>query len=270
MRAYVSALSVPKLGSRPEECEDAFSITPQVAPDEIIDTKPILVAVADGASESLLARHWAKTLTTTIVRAAKKNPNVVSNGDTFAKAILHAINEWDAWLAGYLAHREEQHNPIRWYERPGLERGAHSTLIAAHFAESSTESGKWHASALGDACLFQIRDDILVQAFPITHSTDFDSSPALLGSSNRDVKLISLRVQLTSGDYRAGDQFFLGTDALAAWFLENLEGGGRPWEPLRDVSCNADPEEFNLWVEQQRLNGRMRNDDVTVVHVDLG
>jgi hypothetical protein len=270
MRAFISALSTPKLGSLDEECEDAFSVSPQVSSDELIEGVPVLVSVADGASESLLSRHWAKTLTTTMVKASAENPDAVRQGQTFADTVLDAIDEWDGWLEKYLAKREELLNPIRWYEEPGLERGSHSAVLTAYFAHSLGETGDWYASALGDVCLFQVRDDNLLYSFPLAHSSDFNNAPALLNSKNRDVEIISLRVEVASGSYAVGDQFFVGTDALAAWFFARFEEGGRPWETLRDVTRSGDAQEFSAWVQDERSSGRMRNDDVTVVNVDLG
>lgn len=267
---YLSALSTPKLGNSAQECEDAHAVYPKVAPDEIIDTGPVVVAVADGASESLLAKNWANILATTLVQVATANPGSVSDGADFAVAVRHATRKWDDWLENYLNYRAESRNPIRWYEQPGLERGAHSAVLVAYFTLCSSHSGEWHAGAIGDVCLFQVRDNMLIQSFPITSSTDFTNSPALLNSKIRDGHLVATRTKFVSGDYMQGDQFFVGTDALAAWFLAGFEEGGRPWEALQEFSYHDDAREFTTWVQEERSSGRMRNDDVTVVHVDLG
>jgi hypothetical protein len=42
--------------------------------------------------------------------------------------------------------------------------------------------GRWHSAALGDTCLFHVRGGQLEVAFPLTQSSDFDTSPSLLGS----------------------------------------------------------------------------------------
>jgi hypothetical protein len=270
MRAFVSTLSTPKAGSTDEECEDACAVDPVVNADEIIDLGPILACVADGASESLLSKHWARTLTAAMVRVIRLTPEVCWKAGDFAEAVQYATNEWDNWLSHYLVEREELHRPVRWYEQPGLERGAHATVLAARFGESTTDLGDWHAGAIGDTCLFQVRDDQLIHSFPATSSLDFGSSPSLVNSKNKDLSVLARHASFASGSYVAGDQFFIGTDALAAWFLDSSEQGGRPWEPLSDVSRGGDQQEFGAWVEQERQAERMRNDDVTVVHVDLG
>jgi hypothetical protein len=265
MWAYVSTLSVHKDGATPDECEDAAGVVPVVPRDEAIDG-PISVAVSDGASESMLARPWARLLVDSMVEAVRKNPDVLHSGDGFAQAIVDAVDDWGFWLSEYIADREAADRPIRWYEQPGLDRGAYATLLAFQL----TESGLWHAAALGDSCLFQVRDSHLVHAFPVDTAIALGTSPALLNSRNRDEVLISSKVGLAGGDYEEGDHFFLGTDALAHWFLTEVEQDGRPWEVLRDLSAAGSAEQFAKWVAEQRAGGRMRNDDVTLVHVDLG
>lgn len=270
MRAFMTALSAPKLGNRDEECEDAYAVHPSVPSDETIEIGPILASVADGASESLLAGSWAAVLTKTVTELARRDMDIFRERSVFAASIVAAIDKWEAWLEDYLLSREARSSPIRWYEKPGLERGAYATLVAASFLDSSGESGTWSAAAIGDSCLFQVRGNRLLQAFPVQKAEDFDSSPHLLNSKNRDAEIIARRVEILSGSFIVGDQFFFGTDALACWFLTHSESGRSPWNLLRDISCRDDPQYFTQWICEERAAGRMKNDDVTLVHVDFG
>ena len=43
------------------------------------------------------------------------------------------------------------------------------------------------------------------------------------------------------------------------------EEGGRPWETLRDLTEIG----FAEWVSEARRTSGLRNDDVTLVHVDV-
>jgi hypothetical protein len=72
-------------------------------------------------------------------------------------------------------------------------------------------------------------------------------------------------VRLANGSVAEGDDFFVCTDALAAWFLARAEEGSRPWETLRDLTEAS----FADWVSLVRRTGELRNDDVTLVHVDI-
>ena len=96
-------------------------------------------------------------------------------------------------------------------------------------------------------------------------SADFDTSPALLGSCNSHPDVIRDRVRFAAGTVAEGDDFFVCTDALAAWFLARTEEGGQPWETLRDLSDIG----FSDWVAQARISDGLRNDDVTLIHVDI-
>ncbi|WP_199438841.1 protein phosphatase 2C domain-containing protein [Umezawaea beigongshangensis] len=267
MRSFISTMSVQKDGSRPHETEDASAVLPDVARDEEVEGQ-VLAAIADGASESVLAGPWARLLAESFVHAAATRPNTLRNRRTFGRAVLGVVHEWEDWLAGYVADREANDRPIRWYEQPGLDRGAYATLLA--FQLAGTHGQRWYAAAMGDSCLFQVRDGALSRTFPLDSAEEFGTSPNLLNSRNTDEDLIAERVRLTQGSYREGDQFFLATDALAAWFLAEKERDGAPWDVLRELACSGTDEDFADWVTKQRGNGDMRNDDVALVHVDLG
>jgi hypothetical protein len=74
----------------------------------------------------------------------------------------------------------------------------------------------------------------------------------------------------TRGKWRAGDRFYLMTDALAQWFLARHEAGQKPWQVIGKAL--ADPETgvaFPAWVEDLRDKGGLCNDDVTISAIAL-
>ncbi|MEU4805815.1 protein phosphatase 2C domain-containing protein [Actinosynnema sp. NPDC023587] len=266
---YTSSLRAPKQGNSPRECEDAHLVLPRCEPDDWL-TGPVCAAVADGASESLLAGEWATLLATSATGAAREDEDVLRDGERFAAALVDAGEAWREWLVGYVAAREADDRPIAWYEQPKLDRGPHSTVLAARFAGGPSATTRWDAAALGDSCLFHIRDDRLLRAFPVESSAAFDNSPGLVNAFERDLALLARHVRTASGEAEQGDQVFLCTDALAAWFLHETERGQRPWQVLGEFTPHGDLDGFSAWLERVRAEGAMRNDDVTVVHVDLG
>lgn len=269
MAAYVSVLRVPKAGSTDDECEDAAAVIPEPELDEWL-REPLFAAVADGASESLLARDWANLLANAVLRQAVQDSGTLRGRDRFAGVLVDAGKQWNAWVMDYVTQREARGQPIAWYERPKLNRGAYSTLLSAHFDWGPSQSANWHAAAMGDSCLFQVRNEQLIHAFPVESSADFANTPALVNSNNSDRALLAAHIQLTSGIAEQGDQFFLCTDALAAWFLEEVENFSRPWVELRNFTCVGDRGGLADWLRDLRAHRRIRNDDVAVVHVDLG
>ncbi len=125
--------------------------------------------------------------------------------------------------------------------------------------------GDWRSAAIGDTCLFHIRGGRLRCAFPLDQSGSFNTSPALLGSCDADRGVIADHVRFAAGTVAEGDDFFVCTDAMAAWFIACVEEGGRPWETLRDLTETG----FAEWVSEARWTGGLHNDDVTLVHVDI-
>lgn len=92
------------------------------------------------------------------------------------------------------------------------------------------------------------------------------SIPApLLGSFDVDPEPIVAHLRFAEGTVAEGDDFFVCTDALAAWFLARAEQGGWPWETLRDLTEIG----FAEWVSKARQTSGLRNDDVTLVHLDV-
>ncbi len=270
MAAWVSVLRVPKAGSSEDECEDAAAVLPTSGAADWVEW-PVSVVVADGASESLLAKDWAQHLVHSLVDLGGQDARTVRDRVGFAEAIAQASRHWSDWIAEYPDRRLAAGRPVQWYEVPKLEKGAYATVLAARFEDGSVgQRSVWCAAALGDSCLFQVRGDELLLAFPIMSAADFDSTPALVNSRGHDQTILATRVDLADGDAKFGDQFFLCTDALSAWFLGEVERGGAPWEELYDFTRVSDTVGFAKWLAALRSAGRMRNDDVTVVHVDLG
>jgi hypothetical protein len=269
MGAFVSVLRVPKNGNAEDECEDAAAVLPVSQPGEWVD-EPVWAAVSDGASESLLAGDWANLLAHAIIELAQEDERILYVHDRFATALLNISSQWDDWLAEYLAEREVRGRPVRWYEQPKLIRGAYATLLAAHFPHNvKNNSTRWHAAAIGDSCLFHVHENELMSAFPITSASRFNLDPKLVNSRNRDHALLASRAEMASGQCEPGDEFFMCSDALACWFLGQIEKGVLPWRILKNLSYPCDAHEFSAWATSLRKDGQMRNDDVTLVHIDL-
>jgi hypothetical protein len=274
MRASVIAYWAAKAGNTQAEYEDAWQVNPGTGIE--VPGESVVVAVADGATESMLARLWAAM----IADGFAASPDALSNPSFFAEKAIELTALWPATVDEYTAERENTANPLRWYERAGIGKGAFAAVLALRLSVAAeclhrTEGrhsraaaggvGRWICAALGDTCVFHVRGGQLTVAFPVTRSADFDRSPALLGSLDVRRQTIMEHVRLAEGEVAQGDDFFVCTDALACWFLGKAEEGGRPWETLRDL----DDDKFTDWLSVARETHHMRNDDVTLVHVDV-
>jgi hypothetical protein len=267
MLTFASTFAVPKRGSTVEEYEDATWVGPDGDGSGEVHVQSLAVALADGASESLLAGRWARRL----VKMFGTSKNAAGSRAGFVSAYKEAVSSWDSELRVYMAEREERGAPIQWYEEPGLAKGAYATILAVQFTDS--KAGRpplWRAVALGDSCLFQVRDESLYASFPVVNASAFSYQPPLLASRGTDTEMLRRHINMQGNDWERGDSFYLATDALAAWFLRSYEAHGKPWEPLRDMGIPpAAPADFAVWVDEQRDLGQMHNDDTTLVRIDM-
>lgn len=264
MRGYVSIFRAPKAGSTLAEYEDAATVGPPPVGEGDFAECRLCAAVADGASEAMLAGRWARNLVTAFT--------VAPPSADLAAVLGEAVAAWDADVDSYLAEREADGRPIQWYEEPGLARGAFATILGMRLIDkvrTFSLEGQFDAWALGDACLFQVRDDVLFAAFPIDDPAAFGSSPDLAASRPSDFSLVTQRILHIRGLWRSGDVFYLATDALAQWFLSAVASGGQPWKPLVDLGTVDGPDDFQSWVSERRAAGELRNDDTTLLRIDV-
>jgi hypothetical protein len=251
VRALTSSFWLPRAGNDTAEYEDAF----QPRKDGRHSARRLRFAVADGAGESMLSGRWAELLTRTWCKGQRTRP---------ADVVRAAVNGWDDELSAYLADRQRQERPIQWFEEPGLAQGAYATLLGLQLSSS----GSWTALSMGDTCLFQLREEQLVTSFPLKAASQFGSSPNLLPSKPDDFDKVIAHVEEQAGEWRSGDTFFLATDAISHWFLDEMETGGSPWKHLAHFDATH-REAFGEWVAQLRMAKRLRNDDVTLVRIDV-
>ncbi|MFF7248061.1 protein phosphatase 2C domain-containing protein [Embleya sp. NPDC008237] len=252
---------VPKTGSSDTECEDAVCVWS--ADDASVGH---FAAVCDGASESLLAGAWARVLAGDAIESMSLADRWWEHVGLFAEDLVsRAGRHWDTFLADYQADRTARGRPIEWYEQPGLDKGAFATVLAVQLIPRG-HGWTWRAFALGDSCLFQLRDHAVLRSFPIQDPAAFGTTPALLGSRNRDGVLVADRLELNRGRVRPGDELLLVTDALAAWLLTPDGGSEASLRGLAAVS-ELGVDDFAEWVVDQRVRGRMRNDDVAMVRL---
>lgn len=247
---------LPKAGNRSDEYEDACRVA---YPDRIGDSREQIAraAVADGASESAFAREWAKILTDGFV--ARHLDLASLDEDALLEWLKPAQDEW---------HECVPWDRIPWHGETKARSGAFATLLGLSIGAASDDCERltWQAIAVGDCCLFVIHEDRLQQSFPLETADEFDNYPSLVSSNRSASKGLWDAVRSTSGECVSGDILILASDAIACWFLARLEDGEEPMETLMEL------EEANWadWVDEQREAGVMRNDDMTLLIVEVG
>src|SRR5688572_24662605 len=83
---------------------------------------------------------------------------------------------WACLLANAFVQGADD-GPGPWFLEGRDERGAFATFLGLKI-----DGGHWHALAVGDACLFVVRDGRHHLSFPIEHSSQFGNTPLLIGS----------------------------------------------------------------------------------------
>jgi hypothetical protein len=204
--------------------------------------------VADGATESSYAKLWAALVAESYVRSELAGPE-------FLARLNPARRLWRRTLAG---------RPLPWFASEKAEQGAFAAFLGV---EIDAHTNRWTALAVGDCCLVQV-DDVgdgmrVVEAFPLQKSSQFTTSPYLIGSRS-DGESLNDRIRTRTGSLRDGDMLLLATDAMAAWLFKRHEEGRPLWKWLyRKLGT---PESFAAMVAYGRKNG-LRNDDFTLVRV---
>ena len=259
MRLEYSVFSAHKSDLGPETFEDSYF---PIEDFSSLLEAPARFALADGASEALLSGKFAGIVVDSFA--------VNGRSDTDCQALLRFIYEkWEKWkLEEYLPSRERESRPIKWYEEQGLAEGAFCTFLGLNFPGSVyLASGFWKAIAIGDSCLFHVRDGKLLRSFPLKESSSFNSNPFLISSNPIKNEDILLRFHKMSGTWIRNDIIFLMTDALALWFIKQHEAGNKPWEILSHFGPKTPKSVFSAFVSDLRSSALIRNDDTTLMKI---
>jgi hypothetical protein len=231
----VTTFWTPKAGHSTDEYEDAFAADPEQG----------RFAIADGASETSFARQWARLLVDGFVERPPEEGRLRE------------------WLAPMQAQWQQEigTRSMAWYAEEKARDGAFAAFLGL-----TLEAARWRAVAVGDACLFILREQRVAVAAPMSESKQFTNRPVLLSSVARANGRALESVFTDDGRLQPGDHVLLMTDALAAWFCEEMELDRRPWAALARAHTN---EEFASFVAFLRSGGAMKNDDATLVRVEV-
>jgi hypothetical protein len=259
------AFRLPRQGYDWEECQDALAG----------DAERGRFAIADGAAESPYSALWAQLLADEFVRHGERLPNWVNWLPSLQERWSSQVTVYERWAGqssrpanGIIAAKESAEWAVPWYLEAGLAQGAFSTFLGL-----TIEDQHWYAAAVGDSCLFQVRQDQLIRAFPVTRAVDFSNAPWLVGSRTSPLEVPHKNGLQQLGDWQPRDRLWLMTDALAQWFLLEAESGGKPWLAMESLLHTTDDDSsqqaFAGWIEGLRAARQLRNDDVTLLAISL-
>jgi hypothetical protein len=201
--------------------------------------------------------------------------------EEFVKNPAAHPGRWGGWLPAVQQRWAAEVNtrpgqpPANWYVETKIQQGAFAAFLGLVLDEPRCwlRRGtwkRWRAVAIGDSCLFQVREGKLLQSVPMIRSADFNNSPWLVGSSSLLGRALRKKQVRRQGEWQSNDRLYLMTDALAQWFLQQVEGGQQPWQDLDGLlTVPSGDAAFGSLVNGLRNTNRLRNDDVTLLTVCL-
>ncbi len=235
---------LPKGGNTADEYEDAFA----THIDATVDL--FRCAVSDGATETSFAALWAALL-----------------AESYVKADFTLATSQEIW------HKHVSALDLNWYAEEKARLGAFAAIVGLTIKSAPSaaqQNGNWECLAVGDCCLFHIRNKQLMHAIPLDDWRKFDSSPFLLSTAPERNKNVADNTVTSTGTWEAGDFFYLMSDAAASWFLRRQ---AERRDAIKLLSAINSQEMFSALVSRQRaaLDGQgrpfLRNDDITVMSV---
>lgn len=251
MRAVLHTFWAPKSGNSEDEYEDAFA----PGADDVFTGERLRFAVADGATEASYSGRWARLL----VQGYRKGWLGVADPSQVLQRLARI------WRRGL------QSKKLPWYAQEKLRRGAFAALLGLELSTENADDqdGAWNAYSVGDCCLFHVAGDRLLTSFPFNDPRDFGSRPLLLSSVAERNGAAIASTSTISSRWSLGDRFYLVSDALAACFLAEHQGGNPPWPLAHSLGTPEAEYDFWEWMSKLREQRALRNDDVTLVRIAL-
>lgn len=232
---------LPKLGHDVFECEDVVAV----------NAETLRFAVADGATEAFDARKWAERLARQWVAAES----------------VFTVDEFRQWVAaeGRELHHSWNDLSLSWYAEEKAQFGSFAAFVGVEL-DLASDSPSWKAIALGDACLLHCRGEKLLRSFPLSRAENFHMGPMLVASDSSLHENSMKSVAVASGSCNNGDVLLLLSDAVALWFLERFEEN--QFNPNEFLNPKQD-EELEQFFDGERLAGRLRNDDLAILQIEI-
>ena len=244
MRFQARTFWLAKDADEPDQFQDAFELDPERG----------IAAIADGVSSAIFSGPWARVLTNAVVTG----PPDLDDSAAFQDWLARQRAVWSGQI---------DISRLTWYQRPKMVDGAMTTLLwvelrPAEIGEDGlAKNYRLRSFAIGDSCLFHVRQRQTLSMFPLEQSSEFGLNPDVIGSIDRQ-RDHQLAFKAAEADCLPGDLLVLATDALALWAYHHAEAG----EPVAwDDYWDCDPGAWRDEIIAIREASQMRFDDTTLV-----
>jgi hypothetical protein len=215
--------------------------------------------VVDGATEAYDSIRWVSQLVDSFLGI-----HPVGGAPALTD---RAMDEWFARMQDQWVQNAPAAFASIFEERKFREDGSFATLLGCEIHGLAGPRPHWSAVALGDTVLFHVRGTRVLAQFPALAAEDFGLNPDGVFTQPSARERMRARLGRADGSLAIGDRLFLATDAFAEWMvrLGRLDGG-RLWRTLTRLDH---PARFRGIVADHRRAGAMKNDDVTLMRVEI-
>lgn len=255
---------MPKEGETLEQCQDRYASNVEFC----------RFAVADGVATSFVPGYWAQI----IARSFVSLQGFFSEEEPFKKWLFDCSDEWRQYIYGVWIPQVDARRQREGYSQQNWDNyvadGAQTTLIGCSFSpkrEPEQKSLKIDVFGVGDAAFFLFRssdnDEILLaEAFPYSHPKQFKPGPNTLATNPKLIKHAwEWKIQKT---FTAlfGDYIVLASDTMAKWLLAQQNNAHNLW---KEMLTNTEQAYFEKIVREERIRGRMEDDDLTLLVIPI-
>lgn len=245
-RLEIRSYWVPKAGNPVHEWEDGCAFSEAAG----------RIAVADGASSAFDAQRWSQLLASRFL----DDPVAADDGEAIMAWIKRRTEEWNA--GDDQADRAERgQDDAAWYVHEASSRGSFATFLGFNVSRRRDESLDFQAVAVGDTCLFHVRDDTLVSAFPLREADHFGTTPELVATAPQHLERTAAALCTARGRLNQDDTVVLATDAVAEWALGTAAHDPDVWMTLAGIRHDT----FGTLIADLRAMNLIENDDCTLV-----
>lgn len=235
----INRFKTSKRGNSQEEYEDAYAISKD-------NSK---IAISDGATEASFSKEWAQILVNHFVN----NPVEI------------ITSEWLEELYN-IFNAKVDISKLPWYaQNKIIEQGSYATLTGVYI---DIEDESFTFISIGDSCLFLV-DENGVYSFPFRSVEEFNSRPYLISTLKYNNFELNNKVYQKSrhDKFQLGrTRLYLATDALSCWLVKEHCSNREPWKILDEL---MEQSEFINLIDKLRDSGDLKNDDVTLIIVEV-
>jgi hypothetical protein len=213
--------------------------------------------VVDGATEAYDALRWVGQLVRSCLGVDGRAPDLTPAG-------------LDGWIE-VMQQRWLDESPAAfasvYEERKFRTEGSFATFLGCDVRGLGGPRPTWTAASLGDAVLFHVRGARVVDQVPAMAATDFGLNPDGIFTQTAARDRMRAAIHMGRGELQVGDLLFLATDALSEWLVRRSTiDNGRCW---RELAAIDHPAEFQRFIAVERNSQRMKNDDITLLRVQI-